>query len=413
MKYTRHNKRHNKKHSKKSRKRVHKKHMKGGNAGLLINSPLQPNETLTLDNVPGPFVGYAYDGGAESTWPGVGVTANGGTQANYYALNKGYDTNADPVGYLESTNLGSQKGGMLRNSLRRLASQGVNSLKRVGPELVKHSKELSKEIGKDLADKSVKRVVKGSPMTPLTNKVKKMSSVAKQDLEVVKSKLFGGKRRKTHKKKRGGSVEDDKNLRNLQQSTRRRQRRSREAAEPHGNAPFASVEQAKVMLTRHLDTRPITPERDFLIRFIKAYVQDSWGFEGRPQWSREHWESEITRVINDEEDLMWNLDEMRLLPSQGAERDHEEYLGLRNEWRDYNRSQQGGGLIPQDIVNLGRSLTTGLGNVYNSVSGQALAPSPLPYKDQPIANKAPILVNMPPNYGQIYKNSNLEVGSIN
>jgi hypothetical protein len=410
-----------KKHNNKTKKRHN--HMKGGNNGIVANSSLAPNETLKLDNVPGPFIGNSYDGGAESTWPGVSGSPNGITQANYYALNNGYDTKADPVGYTEITNLGNQNGGMLRNSLRRVVSEGARSFKKVAPELVKQGKELGKELGKDLADKGVKRTVKGSPMTPFTNKVNKLSSVAQSELKSVKKTLFGGKKRKTSKR-RGGSTNNDKNLQNLQGTSRRSARRNNETrgrvrrtnsgrvtgAIPTHDNRFLNVDQAEFALTRHLGS---SEEGFFLKEFIKDYVRDLWGFEGRPSWTRQRWESEITRLVNNEDDLMWNLNEMNLLPTQGAEQDHREYELLRNAWVNYNVRQEGGGLIPQDLVNLGRSVTTGLGNVYNSVSGNSLTASPLPYQDQPIANKAPILVNMPPNYGEIYKNSNLEVGSIN
>jgi hypothetical protein len=47
------------------------------------------------------------------------------------------------------------------------------------------------------------------------------------------------------------------------------------------------------------------------------------------------------------------------------------------------RKYKGGSiLIPQDLVNLGRQLTTGLGNTYNTFNGLPLFKSPLPWKDQ-------------------------------
>ena len=44
--------------------------------------------------------------------------------------------------------------------------------------------------------------------------------------------------------------------------------------------------------------------------------------------------------------------------------------------------KRGGGLIPQDLVNFGRTFSYGLGSAYNSLSGLPQGPSPLPYKDQ-------------------------------
>ena len=267
-------KKNGKKHTRKNLKKFFS--MKGGN-GIMVNSPLAPSEILTLDKVPGPFIGSAYNGGLDNTWPGVTASSTGATESNYYALNKGYNTEADPVGYLNQTNLGGQKGGMFRNSMKRVMTQNNSGLRRLGSQMIKQGKELSKEIGKDLSEKSFKKSLKGSPITPMMKKISNLS-LNPNNLEDVRSKLFGGKKNKTKK---------------------------------------------------------------------------------------------------------------------------------------HQRKHKGGGLIPQDIVNLGRSITTGLGNIYNSVNGDNLTASPLPYKDQPISQNNPILTNMPPNYGSIYNASNLEVGSIN
>ena len=47
-----------------------------------------------------------------------------------------------------------------------------------------------------------------------------------------------------------------------------------------------------------------------------------------------------------------------------------------------SRRRRAGGLIPQDLVNLGRSMVYGVGSAYNSLNGYATPVSPLPYKDQ-------------------------------
>ena len=46
--------------------------------------------------------------------------------------------------------------------------------------------------------------------------------------------------------------------------------------------------------------------------------------------------------------------------------------------------KRGGGIIPQDLVNFGRTFAYGLHGAYNSISGipQTSNPNPLPYKDQ-------------------------------
>jgi hypothetical protein len=44
--------------------------------------------------------------------------------------------------------------------------------------------------------------------------------------------------------------------------------------------------------------------------------------------------------------------------------------------------QNGGGLIPDAILNLGRSITYGAGSAYNTLNGYSAPVNPLPYKDQ-------------------------------
>ena len=49
----------------------------------------------------------------------------------------------------------------------------------------------------------------------------------------------------------------------------------------------------------------------------------------------------------------------------------------------YKQSRKrGGGIIPQDLVNLGRGVAYGLGSAYNSLAGYPTPVNPLPYKDQ-------------------------------
>lgn len=47
-----------------------------------------------------------------------------------------------------------------------------------------------------------------------------------------------------------------------------------------------------------------------------------------------------------------------------------------------NRNRKGGGLIPQDLVNLGRDFTFNLGSAYNALNGYKAPINPLPYKGQ-------------------------------
>jgi len=47
-----------------------------------------------------------------------------------------------------------------------------------------------------------------------------------------------------------------------------------------------------------------------------------------------------------------------------------------------NRAKKGGGIIPQDLVNLGQDFTFNLKSAYNSLNGYNAPVNPLPYKDQ-------------------------------
>jgi hypothetical protein len=46
------------------------------------------------------------------------------------------------------------------------------------------------------------------------------------------------------------------------------------------------------------------------------------------------------------------------------------------------RMKKGGGLIPQDLVNLGRNVSFNIGSAYNALNGYPAPVNPLPYKDQ-------------------------------
>ena len=45
-------------------------------------------------------------------------------------------------------------------------------------------------------------------------------------------------------------------------------------------------------------------------------------------------------------------------------------------------NKKGGGLLPQDLVNLGRDLSFNFKSAYNTLNGYSAPSSPLPYKDQ-------------------------------
>jgi len=72
----------------------------------------------------------------------------------------------------------------------------------------------------------------------------------------------------------------------------------------------------------------------------------------------------------------YNLNEYKSFDPQtqmGSER--AQYGGTR-------KNKRGGGLIPQDLVNMGRNMMFGVGSAYNSLSGYQAPVNPLPYKNQ-------------------------------
>jgi hypothetical protein len=78
-------------------------------------------------------------------------------------------------------------------------------------------------------------------------------------------------------------------------------------------------------------------------------------------------------------------DKPYLQTQQISERDQQTYM------KGGSRHKKAGGIIPQDLVNLGRSMVYGVGSAYNSLNGYNPPANPLPYKDQyasPIAAKS-------------------------
>jgi len=74
----------------------------------------------------------------------------------------------------------------------------------------------------------------------------------------------------------------------------------------------------------------------------------------------------------------YNLNEYKSFDPQtqmGSERG--QYGGTRTK-----KNKRGGGLIPQDLVNMGRNMMFGVGSAYNSLSGYQAPVNPLPYKNQ-------------------------------
>jgi hypothetical protein len=57
-------------------------------------------------------------------------------------------------------------------------------------------------------------------------------------------------------------------------------------------------------------------------------------------------------------------------------------LGGSKRIKNKSMNKRGGGLIPQDLVNLGRDLSFNFKSAYNSLNGYSAPTDPLPYRDQ-------------------------------
>jgi hypothetical protein len=56
--------------------------------------------------------------------------------------------------------------------------------------------------------------------------------------------------------------------------------------------------------------------------------------------------------------------------------------GSRRRGRKGRKMKRGGGFLPQDLVNVGRTMTYGLGSAYNAINGYPAPVNPMPYNDQ-------------------------------
>jgi hypothetical protein len=72
-------------------------------------------------------------------------------------------------------------------------------------------------------------------------------------------------------------------------------------------------------------------------------------------------------------------DKPYLQTEQISERDQQTYM---KDMKGGSRRRRAGGILPQDLVNLGRSMVYGVGSAYNSLNGYPVPANPLPYKDQ-------------------------------
>jgi len=78
-------------------------------------------------------------------------------------------------------------------------------------------------------------------------------------------------------------------------------------------------------------------------------------------------------------DNLYNAGDPQTMMKLGGKR-----MNKRSKSRGRSRSmnKRGGGLIPQDLVNLGRDVSFNFKSAYNTLNGYSAPMDPLPYKDQ-------------------------------
>jgi len=62
--------------------------------------------------------------------------------------------------------------------------------------------------------------------------------------------------------------------------------------------------------------------------------------------------------------------------------DPQTMMKLNGGGKKHKKTRKGGGLIPQDLVNLGRDITYNFSSAYNALNGNPAPVNPLPYKQQ-------------------------------
>lgn len=81
----------------------------------------------------------------------------------------------------------------------------------------------------------------------------------------------------------------------------------------------------------------------------------------------------------------YNNDVSRQMIDVGANKPFLGFMNFKGGAKKTMKRRGGGGLsntLGQDLINLGRQFTHGLGNVYNTLNGNPTSPSPLPWKGQ-------------------------------
>ena len=108
--------------------------------------------------------------------------------------------------------------------------------------------------------------------------------------------------------------------------------------------------------------------------FYKPAPPTPGPFIGQP-WTAKHWPSQggIGSNNNHYKMNLYHKDPQTMMTVGGKKK----YAKSK-----YSKKRRGGGLIPDSILNLGRSLSYNIGSSYNALAGYPAPVNPLPYKDQ-------------------------------
>lgn len=79
-----------------------------------------------------------------------------------------------------------------------------------------------------------------------------------------------------------------------------------------------------------------------------------------------------TQSISERDGSIFPLDNVKYLAKGGSRRKYIKKPSIK----------VGGGFLPQDLVNMGRSVAYGFGSAYNALNGYPAPVDPLPYRDQ-------------------------------
>lgn len=115
------------------------------------------------------------------------------------------------------------------------------------------------------------------------------------------------------------------------------------------------------------------------------FTGSSWGGKVN-EWPGMNGVGSDRNYLNSYSNKIDNDPQTQMMPSDvdAGYKTFSSMVGGKHKKKGY---QRGGGLIPQDLVNLGRNFSFNLQSAYNSLNGYQQPVNPMPYKDQLINNK--------------------------